>query len=80
MKQYDVAIKHRVGKFEDDDFITEEFLDAADYKDAVKIAKEYSMKVDACDIICYCETPETEYWQIFRETYIAGKKIRRIMF
>lgn len=79
-KQYEVALMFRVGKLEDNDFITDEFCDADNYRDAVRIAKDYSMKCDACDVICYCKTAETDYCQIFRETYIKGKKLRRIEF
>lgn len=80
MKQYEVALMKHVEGSVDDDYVSMDFESADNYRDAVKIAKDRSKKWDACDVICFCETPETSYWQIFRETYVKGKKIYRTLF
>lgn len=80
MKQYEVALMERVPNSVEDDFESIDYIEVNSYRDAVRTAKMESAKWDACDVMCYCETAETSYWLIFRETYIKGKKYKRIEF
>ena len=79
-KRYEVALMESVVNSVADDFESIEFIDADTYNKAVEVAKIESLKWDACDVICYVSTSETDYWQLWRETYVSGKKTRRIEF
>ena len=74
-KFYEVAIMQHVTGSTDDDFETIFFdSDNYTYKKSVKIAKEKSLKYDACDVICYTKNNQTLYNEIYREQYIKGEK------
>ena len=79
-RKYEVAYMRHVSGSSWDDFESVEFENACNYKEAVHKAKTGCIKWDACDVICYCETQETWYCQIFRETYVSGVKLGRTEF
>lgn len=71
---YEVALMKQVEGSVENDFESMEFEDATNYREAARIAKEASMKWDACDVICYTWTETSMYEEIYREQYIKGKK------
>lgn len=74
-KFYEVALMEHVEGSVEDDFVTVQFEEGdLSYYDCVRIAKEQSLKWDACNIICYTWNTDTMYCEIFRERYIKGKK------
>lgn len=76
-RKYEVAYMMHVPGSSWDDFESMNFDEAGDYKEAVHKAKIGCENWDACDVICYCETTETSYCTIFRETYVNGENIGR---
>lgn len=84
-KQYEVALMKRVPNSTVDDLESINFIEANSYRDAVRIAKEQSLKWDGCGVICYVnvldEDGEMLYRdEIFNEIYINGNKYNRIEY
>lgn len=74
---YEVALMKHVEGSCDDDYETKEFMEAENYIEAVKVAKQKSTTWDACTVICYTWTEDTSYEEIYKEQYINGKQYRR---
>ena len=84
-KQYEVALMKRVLNSTEDDLESMNFIDADNYREAIKIAKEQSLKWDGCGVICYINVldqfGELAYRdEIFNEIYIKGRKHNRIEY
>lgn len=72
---YEVGLMKHVEGSVEDDFETVDFIgEGCTYRECVRIAKEESMKWDACSVVCYTWTDDTMYEEIFHERYEKGKK------
>lgn len=74
---YEVGLMRQVeggvaGDLETFDYVSGDF----NYRECVKIAKELSKEYDACCVVCYTKTYETDYEELSYEKYVNGKKCK----
>lgn len=69
MRQVEGGVK---GDLETFDYVSGDF----NYRECVKIAKELSKEHDACSVVCYTKTYETDYEELSFEKYVNGKKCK----
>lgn len=77
--RYEVAIMAHVSGSVDDDFESVDFYGANNYREAVKIAKQQSLKypdtkMNRVQINCYFEDDTSSYNEVWIEIYENGKK------
>ena len=88
-RRYDVGYMKKASDYPDD-YETVEFESATNYRDAVKRARKISTgtpyqhganTIVAAEVVCYCRVPGvTEYWNIYSEVFVDGKKVRKIEY
>ena len=85
--QYEVAIQRHVEGSVDDDFESVDFVDASNYRDGAKKAKNLSLSDQYGDckqwriaLICYYSDDVSTYNQAWEDIYIKGKKVERYEF
>lgn len=91
--KYEIALKQHVKGSVEDDYESVEFVGANNYRDAVKMAKKYSLDIGSnirykesasldaglaqVTIICYYSDDVSDYNEVWQEEYINGKKTKR---
>lgn len=70
-KYYEVAELKQIA---DDDYESVDYYTQENYRQAVRTAKQVSIKCGAADVVCYTPTEDTEYHTLWFERYINGKK------
>lgn len=70
-KYYEVA---KLKQIAGDDYESVDFYEQENYRQAVRAAKQVSIKCGAADVVCYTPTEDTYYHTIWFERYINGKK------
>lgn len=92
---YEVALKtyspYNENAKNDEDYVTQDFCSADNYRDAVRIAKDWSLKIGttpkqlgyelaSVSIICSYADECSEYNIVYDEEYKNGKKLDRFYY